>query len=65
MSIDEKPPEDRIRERAYALWEEDGRPEGRSEDYWNRARAELEAEADDPTSPLVPGVLPVLSGATS
>jgi hypothetical protein len=28
----------RIRQRAYHLWEADGRPEGRAEEYWERAR---------------------------
>ncbi len=28
----------RIRERAYHLWEADGAPEGRAEEYWERAR---------------------------
>jgi hypothetical protein len=27
----------RIRERAYRLWEEDGRPEGREQEFWERA----------------------------
>jgi len=31
--------EQRIRERAYQLWEADGRPEGQAEEYWHRARA--------------------------
>ena len=31
----------RIRERAYALWEEDGRPEGREQDYWLRAEEDI------------------------
>ena len=31
--------EQRIRERAYQLWEEDGRADGRDEEYWHRARA--------------------------
>lgn len=26
-----------VRERARSLWEQDGRPEGRSEEYWHRA----------------------------
>lgn len=26
-----------VREQAYALWEAEGRPEGRAEDHWNRA----------------------------
>jgi hypothetical protein len=29
--------EQAVRERAYALWEEEGRPEGRAEEYWHRA----------------------------
>jgi hypothetical protein len=27
-----------IRELAYQLWESEGRPEGREEEYWHRAR---------------------------
>jgi hypothetical protein len=42
--------ETRIRERAYARWEEDGRPEGRDKEYWERARRFIEAE-DDPKAP--------------
>ena len=30
-----------IRERAYAIWEEEGRPEGRHLDHWLRAEAEI------------------------
>lgn len=30
--------EHRIRERAYHLWEHDGRPQGRDLEYWERAR---------------------------
>jgi Protein of unknown function (DUF2934) len=39
-----KSTEDRIRERAYSLWEQDGRRSGRSDDYWQQARSEVEAE---------------------
>jgi hypothetical protein len=35
---------DRIRQRAFELWEQDGRPEGRDMDYWFRAEAELAGE---------------------
>jgi hypothetical protein len=42
--------ETRIRERAYALWEKDGRPEGRADEYWEQARRFIEAE-DDPKAP--------------
>jgi hypothetical protein len=30
--------EHRVRERAYQLWETDGRPHGRDVEYWERAR---------------------------
>jgi hypothetical protein len=33
--------EQAIRERAYALWEQDGRPEGRSLAHWSQAEAEI------------------------
>lgn len=33
--------EERIRRRAHAIWEEEGRPEGRQEEHWRRARREL------------------------
>jgi hypothetical protein len=33
--------EQAIRERAYALWEADGRPEGRDLDYWRKAEQEF------------------------
>lgn len=29
--------EQAVRERAYALWEQEGRPEGRTEEFWNLA----------------------------
>jgi len=33
--------EEAIRKRAYAIWEEEGRPEGRHLDHWLRAEAEI------------------------
>ena len=36
--------EEAIRRRAYELWEDAGRPEGRSEEFWHAARAELLAK---------------------
>jgi hypothetical protein len=50
MSGSEQDMETRIRERAYALWDQDGRPEGRAEEYWEKARRLIEAE-DDPKAP--------------
>ncbi len=34
-----------IRMRAYLLWEYEGRPEGRAEEYWHRARQRIASEA--------------------
>ena len=33
------PQHQRFRERAYALWEREGRPEGNADEYWYRTRA--------------------------
>jgi len=33
--------EEAIRRRAYELWEADGRPHGRGDEYWHRAEEEL------------------------
>ena len=39
--------EEKIRERAYELWEEDGRPDGRSDEYWNRAAREIDGQSGE------------------
>lgn len=36
--------EARIRERAYMIWERDGRPDGHALLHWVKAREEIEAE---------------------
>ena len=36
--------EERIRQRAYRLWEEAGRPEGAAQDHWERAAQDLDRE---------------------
>lgn len=36
--------EEKIRERAYRLWEMEGRQDGRTDLYWSRARELIEAE---------------------
>ncbi len=40
--------EQQIRERAHALWEADGRPEGREMDYWLRAEKEVDGQEGVP-----------------
>jgi hypothetical protein len=34
-----------IREQAYYLWEQDGRPEGRETEYWERAKVAVTAKS--------------------
>ena len=34
----------RIRERAYEIWEQEGRPEGREQEHWREAERQLEVE---------------------
>jgi hypothetical protein len=38
--------DERIRERAYRLWEENGCPPGRDQEFWERARELVEIEAN-------------------
>lgn len=38
--------EERIRSRAYELWEAEGRPEGREVDHWLQAAQEVAAERE-------------------
>lgn len=37
---------ERIRQRAHEIWEEEGRPEGREYSYWLRAKADVGDEAE-------------------
>lgn len=52
--------EDAIRARAYQIWEEEGRPEGRHEFHWQRA---LEWFASRPAAPL--SAVPAKTGAAT
>jgi hypothetical protein len=45
--------EEKIRARAYELWEKDGSPAGQADRYWEEARASLEA---DLLAAALPGV---------
>jgi hypothetical protein len=36
---------EQIEQRAYSLWDADGRPEGRDQDYWFKAVTEIASEA--------------------
>jgi hypothetical protein len=51
--------EETIRRRAYHLWEGAGRPEGRSDEFWHAARAEIEGTGvkdDTPFDPFEPPI---------
>lgn len=37
-------PEEHIRTLAYRLWDEAGRPEGRSNEFWNEAQRQLASD---------------------
>ncbi|MPV60212.1 hypothetical protein CFB46_30080 [Burkholderia sp. HI2761] len=41
MNVDR---ETRVRERAYRLWQADGAPDGKADEYWQRAEQQLDAE---------------------
>ncbi|MDF2797923.1 MAG: hypothetical protein K0R85_667 [Devosia sp.] len=54
----------RTRERAYQLWEQEGRPEGRHEDHWHQASQEFAGEGEreggyDPEEEMVPNPIGV------
>jgi len=36
--------EEQIREYAHKLWEREGRPEGKADDFWQQAKTELESD---------------------
>jgi DUF2934 family protein len=40
--------EQRIRERAFQLWIEDGQPEGKEKEHWERARSQIEGDTTRP-----------------
>jgi hypothetical protein len=57
--------EQRIRHRAFAIWEEEARPDGRHLEHWQRAQREVEfgekAVANPADKVKVPGAAPLLA----
>jgi hypothetical protein len=45
-----------IAERAYHIWEREGRPQGKALDHWLEAEAELAVEPVSQTAPPEPGI---------
>ena len=48
----------RIRDRAYELWESEGRPDGRHDEHWHRARRELDGEGGSSAADSLPDTAP-------
>jgi len=61
--------EERIRQRAYEIWEREGRPHGQDDAHWAMAVQEIQAEdggVDDAADPAEPaGEVPVMAGSAS
>ncbi|MEM5339575.1 DUF2934 domain-containing protein [Paraburkholderia azotifigens] len=49
----ERSNDDRIRERAYQLWERDDDPKRHADEYWDTARRQIEAEGMDSSPPHI------------
>lgn len=51
-----------IRDRAYAIWQAEGEPQGRDREHWEQAKRELaqqdDAAAADDASAQDPGTIP-------
>jgi hypothetical protein len=51
-----KPTQEEITLRAYQIWEENNKPEGRDEEFYHQAEKELsEGQLDGPTPDILPG----------
>jgi hypothetical protein len=57
QGLEETSSEEKIRTRAYYLWEQATDPKGNPDEYWEQARAEVEKESPNEESPGH-GVLP-------
>jgi hypothetical protein len=50
----EKPNKEKIVHRAYELWEQNGKPEGRDDEFYHQAERELHEKVDHSQSTVVP-----------
>ncbi len=44
MTDEAKRNDERVRVRAYELWEKDGRPHGRNDEYWEEALRQIQEQ---------------------
>ena len=56
------PDEERVRQRAYEIWEREGRPEGSHDEHWERASREIEAEEGGSVSGTASSIAGVVLG---
>jgi Protein of unknown function (DUF2934) len=47
--------ERKVRERAYQIWEQEGRVHGRDEQHWHRAKLELTSSLQEPAAVIEAG----------
>jgi hypothetical protein len=48
--------EHRIRQRAYRMWEDEGRPEGRDREHWDRAARAVDGSGDEASDGAPPTI---------
>ena len=48
--------EEKIRQRAYERWEQEGRPDGRDREHWHQAEAEIKSVQNRSALLLRPGL---------
>jgi hypothetical protein len=53
---------EQVAARAQQLWEDEGRPEGKSEAHWSRAESELRTQLADLAAATAPAAVPVVTG---
>ncbi|MGC4024015.1 MAG: DUF2934 domain-containing protein [Mesorhizobium sp.] len=46
--------DERIRERAHAIWDREGKPEGAAQRHWQQAEGEIDKEDKAPKKPVAP-----------
>ena len=57
--------DEKVRERAYQIWEREGRQDGRAEEHWSQAEQELAEPAESATSDIVVPALAAAESATN
>lgn len=49
--------QDRVRAKAYALWQESGQPDGQDVSFWLEAERQINGQADGLEMPDMPGAI--------